>query len=48
MGIRVDAEALKRQLAVTGDEDRLQLEWHQALLRAKCRRPLAAVLASRV
>lgn len=35
MGIRVDAEALKRQLAVTGDEDRLQLEWHQALLRGE-------------
>jgi aspartate--ammonia ligase len=33
MGIRVDADALKRQLAVTGDEDRLKLEWHQALLR---------------
>ncbi len=33
MGIRVDAEALKRQLALTGDEDRLKLEWHQALLR---------------
>lgn len=33
MGIRVDAEALKRQLRITGDEDRLQLEWHQALLR---------------
>lgn len=32
-GIRVDAEALKRQLALTGDEDRLKLEWHQALLR---------------
>ena len=35
MGIRVDAEALKRQLAVTGDEDRLKLEWHQALLRGE-------------
>ena len=35
MGIRVDAEALKRQLAMTGDEDRLQLEWHQALLRGE-------------
>ncbi|ALB64655.1 Aspartate--ammonia ligase [Cronobacter condimenti 1330] len=32
MGIRVDAEALKRQLALTGDQDRLALEWHQALL----------------
>ncbi len=35
MGIRVDAETLKRQLAMTGDEDRLQLEWHQALLRGE-------------
>lgn len=35
MGIRVDAEALKRQLRITGDEDRLQLEWHQALLRGE-------------
>ena len=32
MGIRVDAEALKRQLALTSDEDRLKLEWHQSLL----------------
>jgi len=32
MGIRVDAETLKRQLAITGDEDRLALEWHQSLL----------------
>jgi aspartate--ammonia ligase len=35
MGIRVDAEALKRQLAVTDDEDRLQLEWHQSLLKGE-------------
>ena len=35
MGIRVDAEALKRQLAVTGDDDRLQLEWHQSLLKGE-------------
>ncbi|EOI5726507.1 aspartate--ammonia ligase [Cronobacter turicensis] len=32
MGIRVDADALKRQLALTCDQDRLALEWHQALL----------------
>ncbi len=32
MGIRVDAEALRRQLAITGDEDRLQNDWHQDLL----------------
>jgi len=35
MGIRVDAQTLKRQLQLTGDEDRLQLEWHQALLRGE-------------
>lgn len=35
MGIRVDADALTRQLKLTGDEDRLQLEWHQALLRGE-------------
>lgn len=35
MGIRVDADTLKHQLALTGDEDRLQLEWHQALLRGE-------------
>ncbi|PHM62465.1 aspartate--ammonia ligase [Xenorhabdus ishibashii] len=33
MGIRVDAEALERQLSLTGDEDRLQYDWHQALLK---------------
>ena len=32
MGIRVDEETLRRQVAITGDEDRLQLEWHKALL----------------
>ena len=35
MGIRVDADALKRQLAVTGDEESLKLEWHQSLLRGE-------------
>ncbi|SPW42399.1 aspartate--ammonia ligase (asparagine synthetase A) [Escherichia coli] len=48
MGIRVDADTLKHQLALTGDEDRLELEWHQALLRGECRRPSAAVSASLV
>ncbi|MGV7962274.1 aspartate--ammonia ligase [Photorhabdus tasmaniensis] len=33
MGIRVDAEALERQLTLTGDEQRLQYDWHQALLK---------------
>ncbi len=32
MGIRVDAAALKRQLAITGDEDRLELLFHRRLL----------------
>ncbi|HFI0305876.1 TPA: aspartate--ammonia ligase [Streptococcus suis] len=32
MGIRVDEEALKRQVAITGDEDRLEYDWHRALL----------------
>lgn len=35
MGIRVDADTLKHQLALTGDEDRPELEWHQALLRGE-------------
>ncbi|VEC02127.1 Aspartate--ammonia ligase [Cedecea lapagei] len=35
MGIRVDAETLKRQLATTGDEERLQLEWHQSLIKGE-------------
>jgi aspartate--ammonia ligase len=32
MGIRVDAEALRRQLAIRGLEDRLHLPWHKRLL----------------
>ncbi len=32
MGIRVDPETLKRQLKISGDEDRLQFAWHQALV----------------
>ncbi|AKJ43687.1 aspartate--ammonia ligase [Pragia fontium] len=35
MGIRVDAETLKRQLAMTDNEDRLQLEWHKALIKGE-------------
>ena len=35
MGIRVDKEALIRQLSLTGDEDRLAFEWHQALIAGK-------------
>lgn len=33
MGIRVDEDALKRQVAITGDEDRLEFDWHKTLLR---------------
>ncbi|MBF0700059.1 aspartate--ammonia ligase [Streptococcus danieliae] len=33
MGIRVDEDALKRQVALTGDEDRLEFDWHKTLLR---------------
>ncbi|MWN06333.1 aspartate--ammonia ligase [Gilliamella sp. Pas-s95] len=32
MGIRVNAEALKHQLKLTNDEDRLQFDWHKALI----------------
>ncbi|MBE6683857.1 MAG: aspartate--ammonia ligase [Ruminococcaceae bacterium] len=35
MGIRVDAEALKHQLAVSGCEDRASLPFHKALLENK-------------
>lgn len=32
MGIRVDQEALRRQLEITGTSDRLQCRWHQCVL----------------
>lgn len=48
MGIRVDADTLMRQLALTGDEDRLQLGGIRRCCAAKCRRPSAAGLGSRV
>ncbi|ORC87603.1 asparagine synthetase A [Trypanosoma theileri] len=32
MGIRVDADTLRRQLALLGNEDRLQYVWHKRLL----------------
>lgn len=32
MGIRVDQEALQRQVALTGDQERLAFDWHQSLL----------------
>ncbi|MGP1930263.1 MAG: aspartate--ammonia ligase [Arsenophonus sp. ET-YP4-MAG3] len=33
MGIRVDAKTLIHQLAITGNENKISFEWHQALLR---------------
>ncbi|MBK4714300.1 MULTISPECIES: aspartate--ammonia ligase [Tenebrionibacter/Tenebrionicola group] len=35
MGIRVDPQTLKRQLAITGDEERSQLAWHQSLMKGE-------------
>lgn len=32
MGIRVDEDALKRQVAIMGDFDRLEFDWHKSLL----------------
>ncbi|KHD40702.1 aspartate--ammonia ligase [Streptococcus uberis] len=32
MGIRVDEDALKRQVAITGDFERLEFDWHKSLL----------------
>lgn len=35
MGIRVNPEALKYQLSLTDDEERLKLDWHQSLLKGE-------------
>lgn len=35
MGIRVNADALTHQLTLAGHEDRLQLDWHKALIAGK-------------
>ena len=35
MGIRVDESALRLQVSLTGDEDRLKMDWHQDLLNGK-------------
>ena len=35
MGIRVDETALRKQLAITNDEARLQLDWHQDLINGR-------------
>ncbi len=48
MGIRVDAEALRRQLAITGDEDRLQYDWHQDLLAARMPQTIGGIGQSRL
>ena len=32
MGIRVDEKALRLQVSITGDEDRLQFDWHKELI----------------
>ncbi|SEQ16690.1 aspartate--ammonia ligase [Basfia succiniciproducens] len=35
MGIRVDETALRKQLSITGDEDRLKFDWHQDLINGR-------------
>ena len=35
MGIRVDETALRKQLALTNDEDRIKLDWHQDLINGR-------------
>ena len=35
MGIRVSPESLKKQLAITGEESRLTLDWHQQLIKGE-------------
>lgn len=35
MGIRVSPEVLKAQLSITNDEDRLEFDWHKALLQGE-------------
>ncbi|MDG6882032.1 Aspartate--ammonia ligase [Phocoenobacter uteri] len=35
MGIRVDEVALRKQLALTNDEDRLKFDWHQDLINGR-------------
>ena len=35
MGIRVDETALRKQLALTNDEERLKLDWHQDLINGR-------------
>ena len=35
MGIRVDETALRKQLAITNDEERIKLDWHQDLINGR-------------
>ena len=35
MGIRVDETALRKQLALTNDEERIKLDWHQDLINGR-------------
>ena len=35
MGIRVDETALRKQLALANDEERLKLDWHQDLINGR-------------
>ena len=35
MGIRVDEKALRLQVEITGDQDRLEMDWHKELLAGK-------------
>lgn len=43
MGIRVDESALRLQVGLTGDEDRLKMDWHQDLLNANYLSPSVVV-----
>ncbi|SQI30130.1 Aspartate--ammonia ligase [Providencia alcalifaciens] len=48
MGIRVSPECLTRQLALTGDEKRMELEWHQALVKGEMPQSIGVVLVNLV
>ncbi len=43
MGIRVDESALRLQVGLTGDEDRLKMDWHQDLLNGNYLSPSVVV-----
>lgn len=48
MGIRVDENALRKQLALTGDEDRLKFDWHQDLVNGRLPLSIGGGIDSRV